>query len=527
MESSTLHEQPDSRAVVTSQPHWWYSSDFIARLGIFSALYLAFSLPIMLAGRPYLDDIGRNLTGSAGWTQVGRPMANLTMEAMNFSLDYITNLSPLPLLLSIIILAAVSAWATIRFQMRLDVGILGFGTLVCNPFFLENLSYQFDCLPMSLGVAFAMLPVLLDRHFASRSFALLSVACIIISLSFYQPSANVYIVMSCFAVVTRLDRATTFRHVIHECSFLLTYLIGAFLYRLMLTFLPLDGYAKSHARALRPEQASDIIKNLLIIYRDISENLLYSTSTIILLALIVLAGISGLLGILRVRTSISTKTTQITFAIAIFSIMLLGIAGPLAILENPVLAPRVFIGFGAVGACALTLLVQTYRGTWLDPVVKIFIVIVLLGQLTMSFAYGNALSAQSAFEEGMARNIVEDIHSIAESTPAVLLISGEGFTALTVKRQQKRYPIIKALVFPIIKEDGYWGGILLRVNGLSDNVVIPDTVHGQSRVDRIAAACQHPRVINRRYYDIFQNGQDIILDFDKQCEGRSPSKINL
>ena len=175
--------------------------DFAFRSMIYLVVYFLFSMPIIRANYFYIDDLGRSLDGHTNWGAAGRPFASFVMEAINFNRWTTTDLAPLPQILAVIFLSMASAWSSIFYRLRSGFGILSVAFLVCNPFFLENLSYRFDAFTMAIAVCLAMLPFGMALLFSGIPLYCGTVFAVFLSLNFYQPALNVFIVLTFFSAI--------------------------------------------------------------------------------------------------------------------------------------------------------------------------------------------------------------------------------------------------------------------------------------------------------------------------------------
>ncbi|HTK00631.1 MAG TPA: glucosyltransferase domain-containing protein, partial [Bordetella sp.] len=132
------------------------------RRHVFIAALLLYALviwPIIHADRFYIDDLGRARSGYLGWTSDGRPLSNLVVETLNLGAP-ISDLSPLPQLLALLLLAYLAVTLARKFEIPgAWRAPLILAPLAANPFFLENLSYKFDVLPMTLATALSCMAV--------------------------------------------------------------------------------------------------------------------------------------------------------------------------------------------------------------------------------------------------------------------------------------------------------------------------------------------------------------------------------
>ncbi|QKJ17458.1 glucosyltransferase domain-containing protein [Yersinia kristensenii] len=167
-----------------------------------------FSLPIMLSGILYQDDILRSANGEAYWGALGRPLSDVVVMGLGFGSDFVVNLFPLTLILATTLLAASSIILYNRFAIKKDIttGIV-FSLFSLSPFFLQNLSYQFDSFPMMLGVFLAVLPYSLSLEKLNIKLKVfLSSLFIIMSLCLYQATVNIFIAICALEILSIIHR---------------------------------------------------------------------------------------------------------------------------------------------------------------------------------------------------------------------------------------------------------------------------------------------------------------------------------
>jgi len=161
--------------------------------GILLVLYSLILYPILRADRYYNDDLKRALVGRAGWDSNGRPLTTLVMRVLQGYDHAMVDISPLPQIGAI----ALLAWVGVLMARRYSIGSSWMAALVAfplgaQPFYLENLSFKFDALSMSLAMLLAVLPML--QLSGGRRAWWLGVLALWGSLCFYQPAINAYLV---------------------------------------------------------------------------------------------------------------------------------------------------------------------------------------------------------------------------------------------------------------------------------------------------------------------------------------------
>ncbi|HHT3208480.1 TPA: glucosyltransferase domain-containing protein, partial [Enterobacter hormaechei] len=126
---------------------------------------LVYILPIIIAGRMFNDDIGRATEGYTKWGVNGRPLSDWIMEGLSFGFP-ISNLSPFTIIIALLITVLCGALLAEHFGVedKAKRNILALSFII-SPFYLENLSYQFDSLPMALSLLFASLAFTIQGKF--------------------------------------------------------------------------------------------------------------------------------------------------------------------------------------------------------------------------------------------------------------------------------------------------------------------------------------------------------------------------
>src|SRR5262249_46718944 len=150
--------------------------------------------------RYYNDDLKRALIGRTGWDSNGRPLTTLLMKLLQFYDHALIDISPFTQIGAVAILAWAGVLIARRYAIRspLVAALVAF-PLGAQPFFLENLSYKFDSLSMSLALFLALLPVVALRE--DRRGWWLGVAALFASLCLYQPAFTAFLIFVLVEVV--------------------------------------------------------------------------------------------------------------------------------------------------------------------------------------------------------------------------------------------------------------------------------------------------------------------------------------
>lgn len=126
--------------------------------GILLVLYSLILYPILRADRYYNDDLKRAQVGRAGWDSNGRPPTTLPMRMLQSYDHAMLDISPLPQIGAI----AILAWVDVLLARRYSIASSWMAALAAfprgaQPFHLEILSFKFFALSMSVAMLLAVL----------------------------------------------------------------------------------------------------------------------------------------------------------------------------------------------------------------------------------------------------------------------------------------------------------------------------------------------------------------------------------
>lgn len=154
---------------------------------------MIFVLSLILANVPYMDDTTRMDNGLGQWEYEGRPLTSLLLALLNFNFNPIYNIGPIPLIFGTLFFAYTVCYATDKMLLKKNlVNILPFTLLACNPFFIQNLSYQFDSIGNMFSVGFILLAFFYQNKSKIKTYIIQLLFLVGVS-TLYQPTSNMYI----------------------------------------------------------------------------------------------------------------------------------------------------------------------------------------------------------------------------------------------------------------------------------------------------------------------------------------------
>ena len=403
--------------------------------------------PLMISVDLYIDDVERAMQGSLYWVRVGRPLADVLVESLNFGRPA-TAVAPLYTLVAVALLSAVGVACSRAYGIRSPFWTaMASLPLMAQPYALQAMSYGFDSLFMAVSLACAVSAALLLNR--GRGCRLLGAALLLQLLSFnlYQPGANGFLVMTgclCIgSVLGLLDRpgpALSLRWRLMISA--LVYAGGYGIYRLLIALFfehRLNGYALNSA-TLTPFNAAWPITVIGFAFEPFEQLVEDFGHWPVALPFLVLA-VSYLALLIQWR---SWKVAVIAAAASLL-VIFIAPGGMLLLQESFVRHPRVLLYFGPF-ATSLILQLLAMSGLLHRPLWKLGVVPLIWLMVVFSYAYGHAFSAQARFEQVRLSRIVGAASSLQKLSPR------EPFRSVAVKGTMPRSPVLQNTVrkFPLI-----------------------------------------------------------------------------
>ncbi len=494
-----------------------YKNDKIAnRIIFYIIIYTLFFYPVIHANYFYIDDLGRSIAGYAGWYGVGRPMADYIMRALNFH-HTLSDIAPLTQIMAIVLLSFSSAILSAKFNLKIGIELLAVSFIVCNAYYLGPMSYRFDSLTMSFAVAFSLAPFILRYTIKKPIFNFLfAVFFITLSYNTYQPAVNIFIVLSLLCSIIELKKSL--KDSLYEILFFLATLgLASIIYKLELihfNFIGNSGYAHDHASLLFSPR--NIINNIKLFYNFIF--VFFQQTQIV--PFIYYAGISIALYLLYIINDKNYKD-YLLFTITLFILIILmisGIVGPILFLKSPVIAPRVLMSTGTIVFSFFLIGIIGFKnvlgklGLYLS---NIMLVVTFIGQIVISYAYGNAIYSQGIFQSQLAYQLNNILYKKSKGKNYDLFIYGTEPIAPRALLSYNNYGVIRQLL-PLPMNWGWvWGGKLLSDYGMPKNIKFKSIKNKEiESVNR----CSFTHYDNYRWFDLYKKKNYIIIDFKKMCD---------
>jgi hypothetical protein len=480
------------------------SDFFIKELGrrqvwlFFLIATLLYVLPVILADYPYIDDNWRSLSGGMAWAEQGRLFTELFYNALTFT-GSAPNIFPLPLLLAT--LAMTSALTSLTFHYFRQPTIaccLVLLPLWYNPFFLQNLSYQYDGAPMVLSVV-AVIYAITWRH-PRRSLQWLVPAFLIaLALGLYQVSLNVFMGLCCLEVlrIAQDKQAwSAWSSVIGwKCA---QVLLGWLIY--CVSAFPFMG----HDRMLMLNLSAQPWLQLQINVERVLEKvmLLFHGGFAWVFAGLLLCAIAGAVRLamtIRQREdSGAAKLLVGLLCVLVVPVVVLLVSGIALLFRDFNEGARTLMGFAVL--LVLLFYLSHLALVSVHERLPLLLVVPLLAMLSLSFAYGRVLTVQKTFSASALFSLERDIASrqgLRDAKRLYMSVTYSDHWLVGAAGSFKRMPVLHYL----LNIDFY----MLAEN--LPKVGITNVVAEKERRNATRVGYQHfPALVENQYYRIYLIG---------------------
>jgi hypothetical protein len=480
-------------------------------------LYFFVLVPIVLADRYYVDDWGRALLGYSKWGDDGRPFADFLMRVVGGQ-PPLVDFSPLPQFGAILVLSYLSVLIARKFRLSSPIiGALAALPLGASPFFLENLSFKFDSLPMAVSILLALLPIFSTTTGTWKT-CIQGALLLFASLCFYQSSLNAFIVFLVLEFVfQQLEILPLFRLAQNVGERILQLVLSLVLYRLFTMVTPRGAYGLQHS-AMNINDFGLACQNWVRMWSFTLNSVWYGFRWPL-----ITPAVGGAMLILAIGIRYVNSVPALTLNWARRSVVLpilplipflwinAAVAVSLVLAAPPIGSCRVLIGFGALLTSSLTL----WAG-FLDrikiPQLCICLALAIPAYTMIMFAsvYGNSLKEQKNYEMRIASKLADDIGQMGADRPihSISIEGNVGFSPF-VNHGLGRFRLLGSLVSIDLRSDANGG--FARTVLKSFGIDFPSKLTNEERHRLIQRARNVPPAVRRSSYAIYRVDSDLLI----------------
>lgn len=466
-------------------------------------------MPLILWGGYYWDDVIRSTQGLYGWKENARPLADVVFYVLNGG-GINANFYPLPQILAVMVMSLTIflCWKRLLENKGL-VSTLCCIPLIAAPTFVENLLFRYDALTMSMSVLFATIPAVSRLPYLTKF--LLGAFCVFISLSLYQASITVFVIISALVFVSEI-RNGNYKHANKSVLIsVFSLLAGYTTYSKLIAQKYLVGsYNLKHSEVLSLSDGGFLkgfTNNLDAFFTyviKISPGMLLASLAITALFSFIFCVCLSLKSYRSggIHGKISSALCLISLPVFVFCIV-----GPVALLKQPVFTARVLIGYGAF------ILTCNVISMWSLPKrLAVIFAIPLIFMTIFCYTLTNSLKSQDEYEGAITRSIINDMAALNVDVQPEIAIAGRMPKSTQTRLAEKAYPIVHNLTPILVNDNSEWALQRFRQYGLSAKMVSRDISN-----TILSNLCSQKRVRRGPYYDLYFSNNVMFIDFNKKC----------
>ncbi|MBV8815441.1 MAG: glucosyltransferase domain-containing protein [Verrucomicrobia bacterium] len=489
-------------------------------IGLVYVLHLAVLYPLLAADRYHVDDWGRAVLGYFNWANDARPWADSLMRALDQGAPFV-DCSPLPQLLALFCIALTATFIGNRFGSGPPLTTATTALLLgANPFYLANLSFKFDSLPMSLALLLAAGAVLVLEPLHKRPVvgSVMGVLFLYGSLCLYQPCANAFLVLVTFELLYgQRDQVSPYQLSSRLLLRLGQMIVAVLSYKLLVASHIKGEYALEHAPLIGGSNAiaemwSNTTRFWSMIPTAASGNLRFALLLVPSLAFFYSIGIGIKYVVGYWRLSFASRALSIGLVFTLLAGFVFATPGVLIFIKIPTGGARTYVGVGVLLFLSACLLISAARKKGVsNTIICCLAAFVVLPVAIFGVSYANATKTQKSYESHIANLVSDDLLRLQGVGPkSHLTILGDVGFAPTVRRiYLKKYPFLGGLVPIDLRSDasGGFGNTVLRFWGVPF-----DKYSKQEDRERLIPQLSPKNLITSTpYYDIHLIDQDIVL----------------
>ena len=443
----------------------------------------------------------------------GRPLTDVIISALDLGKP-LADFSPICQIGSIFCLSWLSAIVARKFQIRPPIiAALTTFPLGANPFFLANLSFKFDSMPMVLSLALALIPVVMDDETGQeRRSTLLGALFLLGSLCLYQPSLNAFLLIASleFLILQNKNEPTTVITSLVKRR-VVQLLIAICAYKIVALYTIHEKYSIEHSSLVVGADAVATVLRNLVTFWSFPLEMLRGTLRSTLVFPIVLALLSSIAVGLRYnsRMAKSRKFFWISGAFVTPIFMLFGTFGFLIFLQSPTGGARTFIGFGALLASSLILISSLLTDCNVPDKLQCGLLFIpAYTMIAFGAIYANATKVQKDYEKHIAEKLSDDLKEVVAAEPIsnLIIVGSVGYAPIVNRIGAKRYRLLLHLVAVDLRGDGLCHDVL-RYFG----VYIPQETSEAQRLSIVAETTTSVPLRSNPYYQIFLLDHDLVV----------------
>ena len=479
-------------------------------------LLIILFLPLILWGGFFLDDVRRAHLGQYAWSGDYRPIMDFIYYFLGQGVDFV-DFSPFNYLMQFGLLYIFIPFASQRYLQKVEIEekylnyiILCWFFVFSNPFFLQNLYFRYDSLPMVISIALISMPFIIKQKKWWFDFTFL-----ILVLFLYQPTVVGYVILTCLEMVILARKNKEYKIVIRYLFFNILSLILAFIvFKLIANYiLEANVYAAKHFMFLGVDQIDKILENILFSV----EKLVFTNSLSDQIIILVILTLSITYAARTLLSKYSYKLGFL-FLLAFILVVALSVINPNIFLYYPRLYARVYVAIGFFSFLILMLLIFSWlneENKLYEFICKFLVFYLLVLNINIVYSTFNAMRDMQKHEEFIANSIMQDISSF----PVIRGLEFFGAIDKTARFEilAKKYSVIHhTMESKINSNHNYYIYYILGNYGFEFD--FPRYQNENKRKQRLNMVLNQKPYLQKRHYNIYYFNSDVVILFKEKGE---------
>ncbi|MEL4015009.1 glucosyltransferase domain-containing protein [Dryocola clanedunensis] len=464
----------------------------------FTVACMLFSLPFIIHGNYYFDDVYRSVYGDGSWHELGRPLADVVTFGLSLNSHVLSDFYPLGTIVAVIFLVYIFVLVmNSGFSINKPYALFPLPLLFISPVFMQNMSYRYDSTAMIMALAIAIASFYFSFSKGWKT-TVTGILMLIASLSLYQPCANIFLGLAATNLIVKVKESNNekIKQMVLDCA---VFSISFILYFIFV--VKLFSLGGSRAAFINPSQIFESLSYVFLSTYSIYALLLTGYIKVAYIALSALALLSGALYYIKERPSLLAVSSFIVRFILCLTLLFFSIIGTSFLVVEGITDIRVMVGMSSVvfflTVCSTRFFPPKITLTTCSIASMLFI--------SLSFQYSNALKSQRSFELSLISNVAMDVNYGRDGT---VFISGTMPTAPVVRTSIRAMPFIGRIVPP----SPPWVSRRLAV---AEGISTAENSWSGDNVDIISTICEdnlRPETSNP-LYDVYHLKRGILVYF--------------
>lgn len=421
-----------------------YNSKEIFFLMFFSCLLFVF--PLILSDSLYMDDKYRLVDGAFVWEEEGRYLTTLIYQILGLDLNHVFNFFPLTLFIGIAFFSYSISYIFKNIKKdKTLINIMPFLFLIIHPFFLQNLSYQFDSISHLMSIGCILISFFYTNENKKKQY---SFQCFlfIIAAFLYQPSVNIFLVLFVFDLLfdMKVKNDCWLKNTIKNAIIFVVGLISYYIvYMFQFNFIFDKIYQRN--QMIKISSLFDSYNISTEIFYHMVEKLEGNTVLYLILFLFLTTLITV---ICKTVSAIKNGKNYLLALLYLSSPILLYISlwGPFIFLNEKFFNPRDYISLGAIITLSAYSLIELTH--YFKKLKFIFLSIIILNLFSISYLYGNLIKYNDTYMNYVNNNISRDIELHPELQNKKIFVFGRQGTSRYAQMTLKNYPLFGLIFYP-------------------------------------------------------------------------------